>query len=734
MTYNLLKGNNLELLPTLADNSIDAIVTDPPYGLGNPDPDYIIKAIQLWASGDRSHIPEGKGFMGKSWDAFVPPPAVWDECFRVLKPGGHLLAFAGTRTYDLMGISIRMAGFEIRDSIGWVYGSGFPKSLDVSKAIDKGQGQNLQRQLQFVNWMRTTGLKQQQINTIIGKSDVGSHYLRLDQPAIATADLFDKLRPYLPEVPEEIERLVAERTGIEWKDYKNRKITGEYQQPTAAAVWMSNYGHSADLSIKERKDEASTPEAQQWQGWGTALKPALEPIVVARKPLGGEVSVRCIVENELKKLGHKEITWTKLASDVQKLSQTKNSGSTSLPKTVATSVKNVSESEMPNTEQTTGSFTESQQEDLTSKILAESENLLGNLSKGLKTKSLQPTEKSVNAVESQTEHSSHLTTLKAADQSIESELTAKSGTNLDGKDSPMVIESFAGIATGLTGSLATVLINKLSDGTFQWPSDLPEIHKVGTTVAENVLTYGTGGLNIDASRIGRKEGDNSSAGNRTATFGNQDTQSGGDGSGGWEQNSGGRWPANLILDEYTAGLLDEQAPKTGSKGTDFTGIGDSLASDVFTQNGWTKQGKTQGVDLGGASRFFYVAKASKRDRNEGLEDLPEIKAGSMSGGDETRQGRPTNQPMRQNFHPTVKPTDLMRYLIKLITPPGGTVLDPFTGSGSTGKAAILEGFDFIGIELTEDYWPIIEGRLRHAEAKVAEREKENLLREQEKLF
>ena len=100
MTYKILKGNSLDLLPTLADNSIDAIVTDPPYGLGNPDPDYIIKAIQLWASGDRSHIPEGKGFMGKSWDSFVPPPAIWDECLRVLKPGGHLLAFAGTRTYE----------------------------------------------------------------------------------------------------------------------------------------------------------------------------------------------------------------------------------------------------------------------------------------------------------------------------------------------------------------------------------------------------------------------------------------------------------------------------------------------------------------------------------------------------------------------------------------------------------------------------------------------------------
>jgi site-specific DNA-methyltransferase (adenine-specific) len=148
------------------------------------------------------------------------------------------------------------------------------------------------------------------------------------------------------------------------------------------------------------------------------------------------------------------------------------------------------------------------------------------------------------------------------------------------------------------------------------------------------------------------------------------------------------------------------------------------------------------ANSGGASRFFYVAKASKRDRNEGLEDLPEkIKPyGGREIEDVPDEGdRPgsvndkfTTQPAK-NFHPTVKPTALMQYLVKLVTPPGGTVLDPFTGSGSTGKAAILEGFDFIGIELTEDYWPIIEGRLKHAEAKVAEA-KENQEAQPQGLF
>jgi site-specific DNA-methyltransferase (adenine-specific) len=451
MTYQILKGNSLDLLPTLADNSIDAIVTDPPYGLGNPDPDYIIKAIQLWASGDRAHIPEGKGFMGKSWDSFVPPPAIWDECLRVLKPGGHLLAFAGTRTYDLMGISIRMAGFEIRDSIGWVYGSGFPKSLDVSKAIDKAAG--------------------------------------------------------------------AEREVI------GSKITGNARTQEG---WAGG-------QVLVDETAPSTPEAQQWQGWGTALKPALEPIVVARKPLIG-------------------------------------------------------------------------------------------------------------------------------------------------------------------------------------------------TVAENVLTYGTGGLNIDASRIGTESitinnypvGFDPKGNLNGLTQVGQEYES---------KTSQGRWPANLILDEYTAELLDEQS---GQSGTTTTKVGQYDSRSGFGGG----QINIRHPDSGGASRFFYVAKASKRDRNEGLEDLEAQRHSDRelddgAGGDNPRNR--TNQ-AKQNFHPTVKPTELMRYLVKLITPLGGTVLDPFTGSGSTGKAAILEGFDFIGIELTEDYWPIIEGRLKHAEAKVAERIKETSDQEQEKLF
>ena len=224
---NIIRGDCLEELKKLEDNSVDAVVTDPPYGLSNTKPQQVADVLKAWVTGDTVSVPAKRGgFMGKDWDSFVPPPAVWEECMRVLKPGGHMAVFAGARTQDLMGLSIRLAGFEIRDTLGWVYGSGFPKSMDISKAIDKGQGKNRQRQLEFTEWMRSTGITATQINEATD-TNMGGHYLTAaSQPAIATADLFDKLRPLLPEVPERIERLVAERTGIEWADYVKREVVG----------------------------------------------------------------------------------------------------------------------------------------------------------------------------------------------------------------------------------------------------------------------------------------------------------------------------------------------------------------------------------------------------------------------------------------------------------------------------------------------------------------------------
>jgi DNA modification methylase len=593
MTYKILKGNSLDLLPTLADNSIDAIVTDPPYGLGNPDPDYIIKAIQQWASGDRSHIPEGKGFMGKSWDSFVPPPAIWDECLRVLKPGGHLLAFAGTRTYDLMGISIRMAGFEIRDSIGWVYGSGFPKSLDVSKAIDKRGGESIGWFGEWLrNWRKENNITQKEVAALFPSKSgnltgcVANWELGLNLP---TADQFTTIcrhfnLPFASLAEAEREVIGSKMTGIANKDEKERHTIG------------------ASKAIEVDITAPSTPEAKQWQGWGTALKPALEPIVVARKPLIGTVA-----ENVL----------------------THGTGGLNID---ASRISGLTEKEMNWTPQR--------------------------------------------------QHS----------------------------DNPI---QMGGAKTG----------------------DVISMYKPGGRWPANLILSHTESCQPTGKTIKSKTG----AGKRTATFGTQDTQSGGDGSGGW---SGYEYETEVYecvegcpvktLDEQS-GITKGSGPGTHCSRRDELGncVGhDNAGRSTSGQTFHSKNSQSQ-PDSGGASRFFYVAKASKRDRNEGLEDLPAKNNSdwpqSLDGND-SRGAEP-----RQNFHPTVKPTALMQYLVKLVTPPGGTVLDPFTGSGSTGKAAILEGFDFIGIELTEDYWPIIEGRLRHAEAKVAEA-KENQEAEPQGLF
>ena len=295
MSARIVHADCLTALHDMPDASVDAVVTDPPYGLSNTTPTQVADTITRWASGDREYLPTSVGFMGHEWDGFVPPVAVWDECLRVLKPGGHLLAFAGSRTHDLMTLGIRLAGFEIRDSVAWLYGSGFPKSLDVSKAIDKGGALSRPRALEFTAWMRSTGITPKQINEAAGTATMGAHYVDTKvQPAIATAEIFDLLRPYLPEVPERIERLVAERTGIEWTDYVKRPKVGEKQSGIAVPGEGRRYTVGGSKSVTVDVTAPATDAAREWEGWGTALKPAFEPVTLARKPLDGTVAANVL--------------------------------------------------------------------------------------------------------------------------------------------------------------------------------------------------------------------------------------------------------------------------------------------------------------------------------------------------------------------------------------------------------------------------------------------------------
>lgn len=258
MTIKLINDDCINTIKDLADNSVDAVITDPPYELG---------------------------FMGKAWDStgIANNQYMWSEVLRVLKHGGYLLSFGGTRTYHRMACAIEDAGFEVRDMIEWVYGSGFPKSLNIGKAVDKINGETGRKE-KFTKWMRTTGITATEINKITN-SFMGSHYLTAkDQPAIPTRESWAILRPQIKtEIPKWVDELVER---IE----REREVVGERKQRA----------NSENSNIKMNgcpsEVEIVTKGASKWEGWGTALKPAHEPLCMARKPL----SEKTVAENCLK--------------------------------------------------------------------------------------------------------------------------------------------------------------------------------------------------------------------------------------------------------------------------------------------------------------------------------------------------------------------------------------------------------------------------------------------------
>ena len=239
-------------------------------------------------------VPAKKGgFMGKDWDSFVPPPAVWVECMRVLKPGGHMAVFAGARTQDLMGLSIRLAGFEIRDTLGWIYGSGMPKSLDVSKAIDK-QKHDKGDMLRFCSWLREQcadrGISKRDLDTAAGTSDMGGWWISSlpHRCAIPTEEQWGKIENLVGELPEWAAPLITPSRQPN-ENWGKREVVGSREVPQGHAFAGSTYGgDSSNKSVNVTSSHSDA--AKQWDGWGTALKPAIEPIILARKPLDGTVA------------------------------------------------------------------------------------------------------------------------------------------------------------------------------------------------------------------------------------------------------------------------------------------------------------------------------------------------------------------------------------------------------------------------------------------------------------
>ena len=295
----VIAGDCLAALRPLPDASVDAVVTDPPYGLAEHRVRDIAAAMGAWLAGDREHVPDGRGFMGRDWDAFVPPPAVWDECLRVLRPGGHMLVFAGSRTVDLMGLSIRLAGFELRDGLQWLYGSGFPKGIDVARALDrirKDEQGDIVAVTRFLRDARkAAGFTNAQVDTAMGTTAMSDRWTRTSaaKAAMPTWEQWCRLRDLLNladrtgfvEVEAEVQRL-NERKGQPGEAWARREVVGEgyrIRRPSDVQVAALS-GGAYDVTAP------ATDAARQWTGWNTSLKPGHEPIVLARKPLAGTVA------------------------------------------------------------------------------------------------------------------------------------------------------------------------------------------------------------------------------------------------------------------------------------------------------------------------------------------------------------------------------------------------------------------------------------------------------------
>jgi DNA modification methylase len=692
MSYTLHHGDCLAVLATLPDNSVDSVVTDPPYGLS---------------------------FMGKKWDYDVPSEAIWRECLRVLKPGGHLLAFAGTRTQHRMAVRIEDAGFEIRDMIAWVYGSGFPKSLDVSKAIDKCNGDK-DRLLKFTQWYRTAGVSRIKTTRamvedghISPKGTMAGHYFassKAGQPAIPTAAIWKTLRPLCKQVPEWVDELVA-RIEAE------REVIGKQQGGLlAVAPGQNNDRSSTTLDITA----PATDAAKQWSGWGTALKPSLESLTVATKPLDPLGHCSKMIENLTKGIE----SCRQNASNAEKSSR-----HTQAELTEARANTVLENAAIPIAANLVNGTETGRVDDISSKVdtlaLAQEQEHTA-LSTFLSWKNtlvgvLNAMKMSTTGTAFETITDWKILSFCLSQITPDTITKAKfnpSGLNVDVLRATEYLNvSLALLQNTLALSVLAPAMSQEAEscrGVDVKPNLNPCIMArkplIGT-VAENVLEHGTGALNIDGCRVGIDPVADASQ-LRTMNRSQKDDANGW----GMNQNGGdtptvvsaqGRWPANLIHDgseevlalfpQTTSGAL-RPYKEQHSNSTSFRMNRDK----TFTQD----------ANSGSAARFFYCAKASKRDREEGLEGFEQRNNMRVNGPRESEEAKTANK--LANHHPTVKPTDLMRYLCRLVTPPGGVVLDPFTGSGSTGKAALLEGFEFIGIEREAEYVAIAEARIRAA--------------------
>lgn len=658
--FSLLHGDCLEKLATLRDNSIDAIVTDPPYGLGEaPD---ALAMLRDWLETGHHEVKSKRGFMGKTWDNFVPQPRVWHEVFRVLKPGGHVLAFAGTRTQDLMALGLRLAGFEIRDLVAWVYGSGFPKSLDVSKALDRMAGSVGENTLDLKREIRrryeAAGMTLRQFNELCGFEASG--YLRETgtwASVLPSAEKWAQMKSVL-KCDGELDALFAAA---------EREIVGYQKRGNSLNTDFMSGGN--DITIP------ATDAAKQWEGWGTALKPALEPITLARKPLEGTVAA-----NMLK--------WHTGALNVDACRV--NSGPVEVHVrtsnvTAASSMSGVSTGSTGS-----GEFKEGRWP--ANLIHDGSEEVVG----------LFPdTGKSTGGRTVKRSGGGNVGSGKASEASWTNDDPGYGDSGSAARFfqccPPEALDLLFCRAKSIHGAWKLKNVSRAE-------SSLPHQKQAVATVLNDAV--------IAASRGDKLLSD--VKGLSTTVTGSE-----------FEKLCETLITAMLISESVALPALSQDALIQNGcrvsvaaiqKPTDtmtimislptFGGYAEPVTFSI------TPSSMALGVKDLSTNRFRYCAKVSPSERNAGLSDLPDKEWKADGAAIPQRADRPF-KPSKNN-HPTVKPLALMRYLCRLITPPSGTILDPYLGSGSTGVAALQEGFDFIGIEREEEYFTIATARIDNA--------------------
>lgn len=640
VSVNLLHGDCLAVMKTLEDNSVDSIVTDPPYGLAPLPADKIMETMVQWCSGDRSYIPEGAGFMGRTWDAFIPPPAVWDEAFRVLKPGGHIVAFAGSRTQDLMGLSIRLAGFEIRDNLAWLYGSGFPKSMDVSKQLDKMELSD--EADKWKGW--------------------GTALKPAHEPVLCAQKPFNM-------VP--LDKSLA--------DYADKKFRGTSWVSTSC---VKHAGIISASSLVE-PHEGMSDSVQANAGTVTSREESARMATCNSLATGLIFSNTVMSWNSIWELLSDPMTTytismkSSMTTGLRILNSLLDQATSGIIMPVCGcsqdgeqySAGNAAETSSAGSSSLNGIRTATAHENAMSLIVHEVQNAVANI---------------VGLVSSGLEEGSIARS---------SALTGPAMTSAGSGNDDV---STAGTRTSQTGRAAGTAPFGAQDTSMSEPIILARKPLSENTVAQNVLTHGTGAINIDACRIGLDSAVNIKAVQRQK----EDTAGmKGIGGAGYKAdhvqatyNVSGRFPANILLDRAAADELDKQSGNVKgavSNGRKMNGamfdVGEQLQTASYS-------------DQGGASRFFMVADQDELD----------VPVPFHYSAKAPKSERPV---VNGVAHVTVKPLSTMRWLVKLITPPGGTVLEPFAGSGTTVEAAIIEGFDVIAIEREDEYIPLIEERV-----------------------